>query len=72
MPNTPTLDAFVQQIGPVAQQLGITTLIIIGRDPQTGELKLFGESAAKAAPSDLRVLVEDKFGFSAEAVWNDT
>ncbi len=72
MPNTPTLDAFVQQIGSLAKQLGIETLIIIGRDPRTGELKLFGETAARTAPSDLRVLVEDKFGFSTEAAWNDT
>jgi hypothetical protein len=55
--NTPTVDVLVQQIGPLAQKLGVVSLIIIGRDPRTNEAKLYGSPAAIA---DLRSLIADK------------
>lgn len=71
--NTPNLDAFVQQISQIAKQHGITTLIVIGRDPVTNEVKLFGGTAAKNAETDLRALVAEKFGLGeGETAWNDT
>jgi len=72
MPNTPVLQQFLQQIAPLAQQLGISTLMIVGKDPQTGELALFGDTASLVA---LRDFVEQKFveklGVVAETSWND-
>lgn len=71
--NTPNLDAYVQQIGPVAKQYGITTLIVIGRDPITNEVRLYGETAASTAPADIRALVAEKFSLGeGETAWNDT
>jgi hypothetical protein len=71
-PNTPVLQQFLQQIGPLAQRLGISTLVIAARDPQTSELGLFGSTESMAAVRDF---VEQKFneklGIVAETAWND-
>jgi len=66
--NTPTLDALVQQIMPIAMKLGIPMLVIVGVDPQTNEMKLFGSQEARTA---LRTLVAEKFGLfdGGEAAW---
>lgn len=67
-PQTPTLDGFVQQIGALAQQLGINVLVIVGKDPVTNEQKLYG---AKPAMEEVRDLVGEKFGFYGETSWED-
>ena len=72
MPNTPVLQQFLQQIAPLAKQLGISTLMIVGKDPQTGELNLFSDTSSLVA---LRDYTEQKFieklGVVAETSWND-
>jgi hypothetical protein len=71
-PNTPALYQLIQQIGPLAQQLGVSTLIIVGKDPRTGEMNLFADTSSLVA---LRDFVEAKFveklGVVAETSWND-
>ena len=66
--TTPTLDAFVQQIMPIAVKLGIPMLVIVGVDPQTGEMKLYGSQEARTAT---RTLVAEKFLLAdvGEAAW---
>lgn len=73
MANAPTLDAFVQAIGSLAQRYGVTSLVIVGRDPLTDEVKLFGETAART-DAGIREVVQEKFAFDSEPVtaWNDT
>lgn len=72
MANVPALDLFVQQIGPIAKQLGITELVIVARDPQTSEVHLYGATAAASAKTDMRALVAEKFSLGeGETAWND-
>lgn len=69
-PNIPTLQQFVQQIMPIAQQLGVTTIVIAARDPATKEIGIFGSVEAM---TDLRDAVEQKFneklGLVGETSW---
>jgi hypothetical protein len=68
--NTPVLDQLVAAIAPVAKKLNIPMLVIIGRDPTTGEVRLYGSEAAIGATKSV---VEDKYGFGIpDTAWNDT
>jgi hypothetical protein len=76
MPNsparqpTPTLDAFVEALKPIAMQFGITVIAIAGQDPQTNAQHVYG---APEAVTRLRNAVGEKFGFHDEEIsWNDT
>lgn len=66
--DAPVLDKFVAQIGPIAQQLGITSFAFLGIDPTTRAYKFYGSPNAKA---ELRTLAGIKFeiGDSAETGW---
>jgi hypothetical protein len=72
MANAPTLDALIQQIGPLAKQYGVTEIVIVARDPQTGAVKLFGETVAQR-DAKIREVVREKFAFDSEpeTAWND-
>ncbi|HEV3059652.1 MAG TPA: hypothetical protein VGY48_15485 [Vicinamibacterales bacterium] len=71
-PNTPVLATFLQQIAPLAKQLGITTLVIVGKDPQTGETALFGDTSSMVAVRDFtEAKFVEKLGVVAETSWND-
>ena len=71
-PNTPVLQQLLAKIGPIAQQLGIDTLVIVGRDPQTKELALFGSTEAMAVVRDYtEAKFNEKLGIVAETAWND-
>lgn len=67
-PNVPTLDLLVKQIGPIAKQLHVLSLVIVARDPETGEAQLYGGPEAR---DDLRVLVAERFGLydGGETSW---
>ena len=67
--DAPVLDKFVAQIGPLAQQLGITSFAFIGIDPTTKTQKFYGSPNAKA---ELRTIAGIKFGLgdSAETGWD--
>lgn len=71
-PNTPTLDVLIQQLAPLAQRLGVATLLIAAKDPRTGEIGIFGSTEAMG---ELRETVEAKFveklGMVGETAWND-
>ena len=76
MPNpparqpTPTLDAFVEALKPIAMQYGITIIAIAGQDPQTNAQHVYG---APDAVNKLRNAVAEKFGLSLDEIsWNDT
>jgi hypothetical protein len=68
--NIPTLNAFIQQLLPLAQQHGVTTIVIAAKDPRTGEIGIFGSVEAM---NELRDAVEQKFieklGATAETAW---
>jgi len=70
MPNAPTIDAFIQQIAPLAQRLGVTTLLIAAKDPRTGEISIV---SSVEAMTELRETVEAKFvekcGMVGETAW---
>lgn len=69
-PNTPVLQALLQQIGPVAQQLGISTLLIVAKDPQTGELAMFGSTESMGTLRDFTERkFDDKLGIVGETAW---
>ena len=68
MPNTPTLDTLVANIAPIAKQLNVPILVVIGQDPTTGEIGFYGSEEAKAA---VRATVERKFGFDVpDTAWD--
>ncbi len=64
----PVLDQFVAQIGPIAQQLGITSFAFLGIDPTTREQRFYSTPNAKA---ELRTIAGLKFGLgdSSETGW---
>jgi hypothetical protein len=62
--HSPVLDKFVAQIGPLAQQLGITSFAFIGIDPTTKAQKFYGSPNAKA---ELRTIAGIKFGLGDQA-----
>lgn len=66
--DAPVLDRFIAQIGPLAQQLGITSFAFLGIDPTTRTQKFYGSPNAKP---ELRTLAAIKFeiGDSAETGW---
>ncbi len=68
--GTPVLDQLIAQLMPIAQKLGITSLVITGRDPQTKELALFGSVESM---TDVRDFVEtkmnEKCGMIGETAW---
>lgn len=68
--NAPTLDALVAQIAQLAAKMGVPALIIIGRDPKTTAVKLYGDPALRAE-NDIREVVVQKFGMfdSGETGW---
>lgn len=68
MANTPVIDQFMASIKPIAEQLGLSTLVVAAQDPTTNEMKLFGSREAKEV---LRDLVSEKFGFGSEVGWGD-
>lgn len=72
MPNVPVLNTLAVQVLGLAQQLGIQNIVIVGQDPKTGEVALYGTDAAKAA---VRAKVEEVFGINdpnvGETSWND-
>lgn len=56
------LEQFCSMTGSVAQRLGITSVVIVARDPETGETKTV---ASPGAMDDLKPTVAAKFGLSA-------
>ncbi len=73
MPNTPILQQFLAQVAPLAQQYGITTLMFVGRDPQTQELGLFADQASMEAVREfVEAKMTEKLGMIGETSWNDT
>jgi len=56
------LDQFCAQAGNFAQRLGIASVVIVARDPETGETKTV---ASPGAMDDLKPTVAAKFGLSA-------
>ena len=69
-PNIPTLQAFIAQLMPIAQQLGVTTIVIAARDPASKEIGIFGSVESMG---ELRDAVEAKFtekcGLVGETAW---
>jgi hypothetical protein len=70
--SAPTLDALVQQIGVLAQKMGVPAIIIIGRDPRTSGVKLYGDPSLNE-DQDFREIVAAKFKLfdSGETAWPD-
>ena len=68
--SAPTLDALVAQIGVLAQKMGVPAIIIIGRDPRTKGVKLYGDVALNS-DQDFREVVSTKFGLmdGGETSW---
>jgi len=68
--SAPMLDALVQQIGALAQKMGVVEIIIVGRDPRTKGVKLYGDPKLNSDP-DIRTVVADKLGLfdSGETSW---
>ena len=68
--TAPTLDALVAQIGVLAQKMGVPAIIIIGRDPRTQGVKLYGDPSLNE-DQDFRALVSAKFGLmdGGETSW---
>lgn len=66
----PTLDVLVAQIAALAQKMGVLEVIIIGRDPRTRGVKLYGDPKLNAE-QDFRDVVSAKFGLfdSGETSW---
>jgi len=69
-PNIPTLLSFIQQLMPIAAQMGVTTIVIAAVDPATKEIGIFGSPESMGV---LRDAVEAKFteklGAVAETAW---
>lgn len=59
-PNTPTLDRLVAAIKKYAIQLGVNQLVIVGRDPQTNETRVYGDKDNE----QLRALIAEKFALA--------
>lgn len=68
--QAPTLDMLVGKIAALAQQAGVPELIIIGRDPRTRGVKLYGNPELNSN-HDFREVVAQKFGMfdSGETAW---
>lgn len=78
--NTPTVDAFAQQVTALASKFRITLVAIAAVDPQTRQQKLYASPGAIEAT---RELVAEKYSLLTEAAamqkydipdtgWNDT
>ena len=74
--NTPTVDAFAQQMTALASKFKITLVAFVAVDPQTRQQKLYASPGAIEAT---RELVAEKYNvplrddvFEAETAWNDT
>lgn len=69
-PNIPTLQSFINQIGPLAVSMNVTTIFIAAKDPVTGEIGIIGSVEAMG---ELRDAVESKFneklGLVGETAW---
>ncbi len=67
-PPAPTLDALTPQLGALVQKSGVTSFVILARDPKTGNTRCF---ASNGAMDDLRDLAAEKFGLSdgSETAW---
>lgn len=67
--QTPTLDLLVQAIGPIAQKLGISQLVVVGVDPRTGHKRVYGAPETLMAVRDV---VAEKFGLAdvGETGWD--
>jgi len=68
--TAPTLDALVAQIAALAPKMGVVEVIIIGRDPRTRGVKLYGDPKLNSDP-EIREVVAAKFGLfdSGETGW---
>jgi hypothetical protein len=59
MPTSPVLDQFVATCGQAATRLGIQHVVIVARDPQTGEIRFVASPGAK---DEFHGFVADKLG----------
>ena len=67
--QSPAVARFVTEASQLAQRLGLKSLVIMVRDPTTGEGLLYASPGGK---EDLRSTAADKFGLSdseAETGW---
>ncbi len=55
------LDAYIQQCSQLAQQMGIKEIVLVARDPQTGDTRLVASPGAKES---LRGVVATQMDFS--------